>query len=79
MLKRNVKAARAGLISASDYEPPLHDKNGRCLHLTGYWINEATRNFRCYECQCQFHIGDNLPANHPTGGIETWEDNWRAR
>jgi hypothetical protein len=46
-----------------------------CKHLTGYWINKAMRNFRCYECQCQFHIGDNLPADHPTKGIEVWRGN----
>lgn len=47
-----------------------------CKHLTGYWINKPIGNFlgnfRCYECQCQFHIGDNLPANYPTRGIEVW-------
>jgi hypothetical protein len=46
-----------------------------CKHLTGYWINKAMRNFRCYQCQYQFHIGDDLPANHPTKGIEVWEGN----
>jgi hypothetical protein len=50
----------------------------RCLHLTGYWINKAWGNFRCYEYQCHFHIGDNLPADHPTAGIEVWEaDSYR--
>jgi hypothetical protein len=48
------------------------DRQRQCQHLTGYWINKRKRNFRCYQCQCQFHIGDNLPANHPTGGIEVW-------
>lgn len=41
-----------------------------CKHLTGYWINKKDGNFRCLDCQCQFHIGHNLPADHPTAGIE---------
>lgn len=41
-----------------------------CQHLTGYWINKPHGNFRCIACQCQFHIGHNLPADHPTAGIE---------
>jgi len=53
----------------------------QCSHLEGYWINRDAGNFRCYACQSQFHIGDNLPANHPTEGIEVWEedDDWAER
>lgn len=47
------------------------EKHG-CRHLTGYWINRTARNFRCYLCGSQFHIGDNLPADHPQDGIEDW-------
>lgn len=52
--------------------PSREKKKSPCKQLTGYWINKAMWNFRCYECQCQFHIGDDLPSNHPTKGIEVW-------
>lgn len=40
-----------------------------CLHLTGYWIHEGS-SFRCYQCQCQFHLDDlpKIPRD-----IEVWE------
>lgn len=29
-----------------------------CAHLTGYWINKAIGQFRCYQCGCQHNVAD---------------------
>ncbi len=47
----------------------LQEREG-CQHLSGYWINKETGNFRCYRCGFQFFTKEVEPNKKRK--IERW-------